>query len=51
VNNGDEVTATVRIPANPPMVGGRSIYRLTIDYLGPIKPNFANPWPFLVIVP
>jgi hypothetical protein len=51
VNNGDELTATVTIPANPPINGGRSVYRFTIDSVDPINPNFAHPWPFLVIVP
>jgi len=51
VNNGDEVTATVTIPTNPPMVNGRSAYRFTIDSIDPINPNFANPWPFLILVP
>jgi hypothetical protein len=51
VNNGDEVTATVTIPANPPMVGGRSVYQFTIDSIDPINPNFANRWPFMVVVP
>jgi len=51
VNNGDEVTATVTIPANPPMNAGRSAYRFTIDSIDPINPNFSHPWPFLVIVP
>jgi len=51
VNNGDEVTATVTIPVNPPIVDGRSVYRFTIDSIDPINPNFSHPWPFLVIVP
>jgi len=51
VNNGDEVTATVTIPASPPVVNGRSVYRFTIDSIDPINPNFANPWPFLIVVP
>jgi hypothetical protein len=51
VNNGDEVTATVTIPSNPPVVDGRSVYRFTIDSIDPINPNFSHPWPFLVIVP
>ncbi|HKO48361.1 MAG TPA: hypothetical protein VJV79_11585 [Polyangiaceae bacterium] len=51
VNNGDEVTATVTIPLNPPVVNGRSAYRFTIDSIDPINPNFSHPWPFLVIVP
>jgi len=51
VNNGDEVTATVTIPENPPMNAGRSAYRFTIDSIDPINPNFSHPWPFLVIVP
>ena len=51
VNNGDELTATVTIPANPPMVGGRSVYSFSIDSIDPINPNFSHPWPFLVIVP
>jgi hypothetical protein len=51
VNNGDEITATVTIPANPAIVNGRSVYRFTIDSIDPINPNFANPWPFLVVVP
>jgi len=51
VNNGDEVTATVTIPANPPMVNGRSTYRFTIDSIDPINPNFSHPWPFLIVVP
>ena len=51
VNNGDEVTATVTVPAHPPMVNGRSLYRFTIDSIDPINPNFSHPWPFLVIVP
>ena len=51
VNNGDEITATVTIPPNPPIVDGRSAYRFTIDSIDPINPNFANPWPFLILVP
>lgn len=51
VNNGDEVSATLKIPANPPVVNGRSVYRFTIDSIDPINPNFSNPWPFLIIVP
>ena len=51
VNNGDELTATVTIPANPPKVGGRSLYSFIIDSIDPINPNFSHPWPILVIVP
>ncbi len=51
VNNGDEVTATVTIPVNPPVTDGRSQYRFTIDSIDPINPNFSHPWPFLVVVP
>jgi len=51
VNNGDQVTAAVTIPANPPMVNGRSVYRFTIDSIDPINPNFSHPWPFMVVVP
>lgn len=51
VNNGDEVTATVTIPASPPLTDGRSVYRFTIDSIDPINPNFAHPWPFMVVVP
>jgi hypothetical protein len=51
VNNGDELTATVTIPENPPVTDGRSVYRFTIDSIDPINPNFSHPWPVLVIVP
>jgi hypothetical protein len=51
VNNGDELTATVTIPENPPVVDGRSVYRFTIDSIDPINPNFDHPWPFLIVVP
>lgn len=51
VNNGDEVTATITIPANPPAVNGRSVYRFTIDSIDPINPNFSHPWPILIAVP
>jgi len=51
VNNGDEVTATVTIPANPPAVGVRSVYRFTIDSIDPINPNFSHPWPLMIVVP
>jgi len=51
VNNGDEVTATVTIPSNPPVADGRSVYRFTIDSVDPINPNFSHPWPVLVVVP
>lgn len=51
VNNGDELTATVTVPANPAVVGGRSLYRFTIDSIDPINPNFSHPWPILIVVP
>lgn len=51
VNNGDELTATVSIPANPAVVNGRSVYRFTIDSIDPINPNFSHPWPIMVVVP
>jgi hypothetical protein len=51
VNNGDELTATVTIPANPTMLGGRSVYRFTIDSIDPINPNFDHPWPVMIVVP
>jgi len=51
VNNGDELTATITIPASPPMVNGRSVYRFTIDSIDPINPNFSHPWPLMIIVP
>ena len=51
VNNGDEVTVTVTIPPSPPVVGGRSVYRFTIDSVDPINPNFYHPWPVMVVVP
>jgi hypothetical protein len=51
VNNGDEVTATITVPASPTMVGGRSVYRFTIDSIDPINPNFDHPWPVMIIVP
>jgi hypothetical protein len=51
VNNGDELTATISVPASPPVVDGRSVYRFTIDSIDPINPNFSHPWPILIIVP
>jgi len=51
VNNGDDVTATITIPANPPVQNGRSVYRFTIDSIDPINPNFDHPWPFMIVVP
>ena len=51
VNNGDEVTVTVTIPPNPPLVDGRSVYRFTIDSVDPINPNFYHPWPVMIVVP
>ena len=51
VNNGDQVTATVTIPANLPTGNGRAVYRFTIDSIDPINPNFSHPWPFLIVVP
>ncbi|HYQ03678.1 MAG TPA: hypothetical protein VER96_33625 [Polyangiaceae bacterium] len=51
VNNGDEVTATITIPATLPVTIGRSVYRFSIDSIDPINPNFANPWPFMIVVP
>jgi hypothetical protein len=51
VNNGDQVTATIAVPANPPVVGGRSVYRFTIDSIDPINPNFDHAWPIMIVVP
>ncbi|MEI9939898.1 MAG: hypothetical protein WDO69_21980 [Pseudomonadota bacterium] len=51
VNNGDELTAVVTIPSNPPVSNGQSEYRFTIDSIDPINPNFAHPWPILIVVP
>lgn len=51
VNNGDEVTVAVTIPASPPAAGGRSVYRFTIDSIDPINPNFYHPWPVMIVVP
>lgn len=51
VNNGDELTASVTVPANPPVTDGRSVYRFMIDSIDPINPNFAHSWPILVVVP
>jgi hypothetical protein len=51
VNNGDEVTVTVTIPPNPPLINGRSVYRFTIDSVDPINPNFYHPWPVMIVVP
>ncbi len=51
VANGDDVAITVTIPANPTLVGGRSVYRFTVDSIDPINPNFSHPWPFLIEVP
>lgn len=51
INNGEEVKVTVTIPANPPLVDGRSVYRFMVESIDPINPNFSHPWPFLVVVP
>jgi hypothetical protein len=51
VNNGDDVTVTITVPASPAVVGGRSVYRFTIDSIDPINPNFYHPWPIMIVVP
>jgi hypothetical protein len=51
VNNGDDVIVTITVPPNPPVVGGRSVYRFTVDSIDPINPNFYHPWPVMIVVP
>jgi hypothetical protein len=51
VNNGDDLTATITVPSSPTVVGGRSVYRFTIDSIDPINPNFYHPWPVMIVVP